>query len=130
MGKYACYVFCLIDIAEEVTGKTFDVFREITEMKDSGFIDFNESDYSDTGNFYVRDPCGILKQLTDKEWSVSKQPSDYGIRDGDYAVEFWSVNGSTGHFARTYKGFNSLQKSVCVSKGSVRSYRIFRLVKS
>lgn len=39
------------------------------------------------------------------------------------------MDGKNGHFARTQKGFNSLQSSFNVSFGKIYSYRVFKEVK-
>ena len=103
-----------------------DCIHEVVEKK---WVIFNEKNYDDPDNFYVRFPDKILEHFTGKKWEVSKEPANYQLKENEYAVEFWSIDGKNGHFARMYKGFNSLQKSNNVNKGKVVSYRIFREVK-
>lgn len=99
-------------------------------MIDKGYINFNSNNYDDYNNFYVKEPCKILEYLTGVKWTVSKEQADYKIKSNDYVIEFWSRdNGKSGHFARTCKGFNSLQKSYSVDLGKIHTYRIFKVVK-
>lgn len=129
IGNYSCYLLCLFNIAEEYLKTEFSVdkiFSYIACFTKQGYIYFNTSNYKDENNFYVKDPCGILRELTGVDWSVekvTKKPVE------KYYIEQWSVNGKTGHFARVYKGFNSLQSSNCVNNGKIISYRVFKEVK-
>lgn len=129
IGNTACYVFSLINIAEEYLGTTIDKFFAIEKIIENHYVKFNSTNYLDKGNFYVLDPCKILKLLTKKNWSVQKIHAPYKIKDDEYAVEFWSMDkGETGHFCRTYRNYNSLQYSKNVSEGELWSYRIFKVV--
>lgn len=126
IGNYACYVFSLINLAEEYTGKTIDKFFAIEKIIENHYVKFNHTNYLDKGNFYVLDPCKILKFLTGKNWSVQKVHAPYKIKENEFAIEFWSKDkGETGHFCRTYKGYNSLQYSSNVENGELWSFRIF-----
>jgi hypothetical protein len=122
-------LLCIIDIAEEVTKKKIDIIKAIQVVINKEWVIFNKQNMSDSDNFYVRFPDKILEHFTGKKWEVTKEPGYYKVKDNEYAVEFWSVDGKNGHFARLYKGFNSLQKSNSVNNGKIISYRIFREVK-
>lgn len=129
IGNYACYLLCLIDVAKEYSGKNFDKIEAIQEAIEKDCVYFNEDDYDDPDNFYVRNPAMVLRYLTGKVWIVTKEPADYKPKKGDYVIEYWSLNGGkSGHFARIKKGFNSLQNSVNVNKGKIHSYRVCRVV--
>lgn len=91
-----------------------------------GYIYFDFDNYSNIDNFFVKQPHKILEMLTHKKWSVRKESKDYKPKDNEYVIEFWSRNGIDGHFARTLKGFNSLQNSQNVKSGKITSYRIFK----
>lgn len=125
LGKWGCYFFCLLDIAREITHKAFDVFESAYFAIKSGFIVFNFDDYTDTNNFFISDPVGILKMLTGYSFEVRIESPDYVLKENEFAVEEWSNNGKQ-HFARVRKGYNSLQSSVCVNEGKVTSLRVFR----
>lgn len=133
LGNYGCYVFCLIDIAEKSTGKTFDVLSVIKQGIDRGLISFDYDDYSSSNNFTVNDPTSFLNMLTGRKWSKTWQNSSYVFKDEDWPVAAWHKDGNNYvdgtpiyHFARP--GYNSLQRSVSVEQGRIDSYRIFREV--
>lgn len=121
-------MLCILDIAEEITKKEINIIDAIQIVINKGWVIFNKQDMTDADNFYVRFPDKILQFFTGKKWEVSKEPATYELKEKEYAVEFWSVDGKNGHFARIYKGFNSLQKSNSVNNGKIISYRIFREV--
>lgn len=128
IGNNACYVLCLIDIAEEFLKKEIDKISAIEKIIDSGAVLFNQNNHNDSDNFFVKDPEKILYLLTGKKWKVRFEESTYKKQNDDYVVEYWSLNGGrSGHFARTYKGFNSLQKSNIVTNGKLVSYRVLTL---
>lgn len=127
IGNFACYALCIIDIAKKINKCEIDEIQALKAGINKGFIKFNFDDYSDNDNFYVINPDKFLQLLTNKLFTVTKENSDYKIKENEYAVEFWSRN-SFGHFARVYDNFNSLQKSNCVNCGEIKSYRIFREV--
>ena len=129
IGENACYALCIIDIAEKITKKKFEIISTLENAINRGYIDFDFNDYNDDDNFFVRKPDAFLSWLVGRKFSVTYEEPTYSIKKGDYAVEFWSINGKAGHFARTKDGFNSLDYSVNVSKGKIYSYRVFREVK-
>ena len=133
LGNYACYLFSLIDIAEKVTGSTFDVLKVVTDSISKGYVDFNFNDYNDTNNCYVNNPCAVLYMLTGKSWTVKKIVAPYTPIAGDYIIEAWHKDGNDNkdgspilHFKRPEN--NSLQHSVSVEQGKIVSYRVFRMV--
>ena len=124
IGEYGCYMLCLIDIAEEYTGRHFDMIEVAREGIDKGYIEFHEDNYKNSNNFYVEKPDLFLKMLTGKTWSVRKVfDNNYKPKENEYVIERWARNGYA-HFARTWKNFNSLQDSKCVTLGSIESLRV------
>ena len=128
LGKNGCYFFCLVSIAEEVTGQKYNELKEAERCIKKGYMKYNYDNPRDEDNFYIMNPAKILEHLTGETWLVRKESSDYELKPKDYAVEFWSINGVSGHFARMYKGFNSLYYSNNVRNGKIKSYRIFNIV--
>lgn len=133
LGNYGCYIFCLVDIAEKSTGRTFDVLSVIKQGIDKGLITFNFKDYSSSDNCTVNDPCSFLEMLTGHKWSKVWQNALYKPKDGDWVVEAWHKDGNNYvdgspiyHFVRP--GNNCLQRSISVEQGRIDSYRIFREV--
>lgn len=129
IGDNGCYLFCLFNIAEQVTGKHFDIFEKSEYFIDRGWIKFNWKNYSDDDNFFVLNPVKILQNLTGLTWSVRKEGETYKPVKDDFYVEFWSINGKSGHFARLMNNFNSLQFSKNVEYGEVKSFRVFNIVR-
>ena len=129
-GNYGCYLFCLINVAEEYLGSSFIVEDVIEQCIDKGFIKFNKLNYNDPDNFYVKEPARVLEYLTGVKWDVRKvYDIDYKKETGEYIIEFWSKdNGATGHFARINRGYNSLQKSYSVDKGKIHSLRVCKVI--
>ena len=129
IGNYGCYVLCIIDIAEEITGKKFNPIQVMEDCITKGFVYFDKSNYDNKDNFFVKEPHKVLEMLTNRKFTITKESSDYKAKKDEYVIEFWSTNGLDGHFARINKDFNSLQKSRNVNSGRIHSYRVFREVK-
>lgn len=130
LGECGCYLFCLFDIAMEVTKTHRDVLWEIEKFVDKGYVVFDKDNYDSKDNFYVLEPTKILQDLTGLKWSVAKfDANNYTRQDGDFVVEYWSATGGkSGHFARINHGYNSLEKSISVNNGRIYTYRVFRIV--
>lgn len=128
VGNYACYLLCLIDIAEQYTHKSFNIQAVIEDAISKNYVRFNFDNYDDINNFYVENPCAILSMLTGKRWNVAKLLEKPIYTDNKYIVEWYSVNGVTGHFVRNQTKFNSLQNSVTVKHGVIKSWRVFEVV--
>ena len=125
LGKWGCYFFCLLDIAKEIVHKSFDVFDTAYFAIKEGFIVFNMDDYEDERNFFISEPTRILEMLTGFKFDVRIESPDYVLKENEYAVEEWSKDNKR-HFARTRKGYNSLQSSICINEGKITSLRVFR----
>ena len=126
VGNYGCYALCIVQLAREINQCEFDDIASIQKGIKAGYIDFDPNDYDSPDNFFVRYPDRFLSLLTDKSFTVTKEPATYRPKYGDYVVEWWSKDGKTGHFAMLKRGFNSLQYSSNVDKGKIYSYRVFR----
>lgn len=129
MSKYGCYFFCLIDIATEITNRSYDPMSIALECINLGYIDFNPNNYDDTDNFFIRNPCGVLNVLTHRRFSVSKQNATYSPKRDEYVVIRYIIDGKVtdGHFVR--KHFDPIQGSVHKKYGKVESYRVFKEIK-
>lgn len=127
-GNYGCYLFCLIDVAEEATKTKIDKLNAIEESIKKGYVYFDTSNYNNSDNFYVKNPDKILEMLTGFKWSVTKEDARYKKKSNDYIIEQWIYQNRGGHFARINKGFNSLQCSLNVEKGVIASYRVCRVI--
>lgn len=70
-----------------------------------------------------------MENLTGLTWTVKKEGGNYRPEKDDFYIEFWSINGRSGHFARLINNFNSLQYSKNVDKGDIKSFRVFNIVR-
>ena len=130
-GEACCYAIAIADIAEEITGKSFDIVKTFIDAVEKGFIYYNWKDPSDANNFFVSKPSEYLSWLTGQKWVIEKDAANYVPRQGEFIINRWEYSvvktGTTityGHFRRPNK--DSLFFSNCVSKGTVVSTRVCR----
>lgn len=130
MGKKACYLFCIIKIACIYLGKQFipsEVVDAVVKSIEAGYVDFNWNYYADDNNFWVNNPCGILKILTGKRWSVIKSYDvNYEPQEGEYIVSWLTIDDINGHFDIPQHNFKNYQFSNIATNGHVGSIRIFK----
>ena len=133
-GAYACYFFCLLYIAEKVTGFTFDINTVIQlcslhkNSYGNQWLTFNWNDYEDKANFDVNAPTEILHLLTGKSWTCERvNSSTYKAKKGEYVVcHYFNPKTGLGHFRMD--DFDPIQKSITVREGKIDSYRVFRII--
>ena len=132
---YSCYADCIIKLAANINGVDLTL-QEIGYAMDRGidrkFIYFNQMDYSDKDNFYVKDPAAFLGLLTGKRFTVEKVPGSYKAKKGEYEVDFMALTKENaakniGHFV--LPGWDPIQGSKTGRDGFVHTKRIFRIVK-
>lgn len=128
IGKYGCYLLCLIHVAERELNTSFNKIEVITRCIEKGYVVFNYSNYDDVDNFFVKEPAKILNMLTGKCWEVRWEGAKYKALENEYAIENWSKTSKTGHFCITKLGFNSLQSSENVRLGKIINYRVCKVV--
>lgn len=126
LGKYGCYVLCLISIAEEVIERHIDIVTAVQIGIEKKCFRYNDNDKNDNDNFFVEDPCKFLNALTGFIWDVRKALPDETIKPGEYVVKKY-VNGSQPHFERD--NFKPIKNSITVSQGKLESLRLFRIKK-
>lgn len=131
-GSYACYFFCLMRIAEKVTGMEYDIntviqICSINKRPDGvPWLTFNWDNYNDPANFDVNAPTEILRILTGKKWSCERIDSPtYKAKKGDYVVQHYK-NATNGHFRM--EDYDPIQNSITVMTGKIDSYRVFRII--
>jgi hypothetical protein len=123
IGDSGCYALALCKIAEL--------------WKRLGFIEGSAINFIECGvnagyispDMTILDGAAFLGGLTQTDWTETYESADYIPRKGEYAVAEW-FNPRTGstHFTLEYpKKWNSLENSVTVKEGHIRSYRIYRL---
>lgn len=116
LGKYGCYLMCLLSVAEEEKGVNmypnillwYDIFL------DKGWIE---------EDCYILRPEKILEYLTGKKWNVRWESKDYVREDKEFIIENWRYERSN-HFCRTAVDYNSVKYSRCVSMGKIDSVRV------
>lgn len=116
LGKYGCYLMCLLSVAEEETGVSY--YESILKLYDL-WLDYGwiEEDC------YVQKADKILGSLTGKKWEVRWEAKDYVRKDKEYIIENWRYERSN-HFCRTAVDYNSVKYSRCVSMGKIDSVRV------
>lgn len=115
-GKWSCYAFCILKIAERIMGHTFSPISEIVLAIDSGYIKYNWDNPEDPDNLFVEAPAAWLQKLTGRRWTVEKA---YSRPDAQYFVEIWN----NAHFRLS--DWDSLQFSYSVANGIITSWRVF-----
>lgn len=128
-GESACYAICLIDVAVEYSQKKIDIVNSLISAIDRGYIIYKWEDRNFDDNFWVQYPALFLEMMTGKKWSVTKEPSYYNRKEGDYIICRWERNrtGSvSSHFNRM--DFEPYLNSVTVQHGTVKSLRVCRVL--
>lgn len=132
-GNNACNALCIIKNANKwraSRGLSKWNYLEALEMGiQDGYILFNEKDFNDENNFYVKDGSGFMSFLTKVPWRMSIENSDYKCQDNEMEIQFWAwseerAKQGIGHFINP--GENTLQYSKSVAEGKCYSKRIYR----
>ncbi|MGP1602119.1 DUF261 family protein [Treponema sp.] len=121
-GNFACYAFCIIRLAEKITGMDIDVMSALQAGIDKGFIRFDEDCLSSPNNFYVFEPAKFLEYLSGWKCNVKKEAADYGLREGELCVYCWKRLNSM-HFRLA--DWDPLENSQTVKYGVLDSLRVF-----
>lgn len=121
-GSFACYAFCIIRLAEKITGTDIDVMSALQAGIDKGFIRFDEDCLSSPNNFYVLEPAKFLEYLSGWKCNVKKEAVDYKPKDGELCVQCWKRLKST-HFR--LPDWDPLENSQTVKYGALDSLRVF-----
>ena len=117
IGRWSCYAFCILKIAEKYTGANYDPLSEIIIAINKGFIKYNWNNANDPDNMFVKEPAAWLMMLTGRPWTVRKSYDWPEMRR--YTVEVWN----NAHFR--LPDWDSLQDSVSVATGKITSWRVF-----
>lgn len=128
-GEAACYALCLIDVAEEFTGRHIDIADALINAIDRNYIIYKWEDRNFNDNFFVQYPALFLEMLTGKKWQVTKEPSCYTKKEGEYVIYRWErvqTGKTTGHFNRI--DFEPYLNSITVQHGSVVSLRVYKVL--
>jgi len=118
LGKWSCYAFCILKIAETETGKRLDVLKEILIGIYSGWIWYNWENHDDKENLFVRNAENWLVYLTGERYEVEKVYEK--PQSANYVVECWN----NAHFR--LPDWDSLAYSNSVATGKITSWRVFK----
>jgi len=128
-GEAACYAFCVVKIAEKITGKAIEPLDALLKGIAYNYIYYNWENHDDPDNFYVKNPEQFLRLLTGKRVTVIKTDSvNYQPASNEYIVERWerpTAKMVYSHFRLPY--WDSLYDSQTVKYGKIVSLRVFRL---
>jgi hypothetical protein len=122
IGAYGCYALTLCRVAELAGGVNKDIGSAAGDIERAIISGCIKEDMT------VLDGAGFLRQLTLLDWRKDYQPAGYKPAKDDYLVAEW-YNKRTGktHFTLEYpEKWNSLENSVTVKEGAIRSYRVYR----
>lgn len=120
VGDKGCYMFCIADIAEEVTRERVDVSLVYVQGTKQGLVH---------KNCLVNDAAGLLKMLTGREWVKRYEGPGYVRQPGEFEVQKWVRKDGSGrveHFIR--EGYDPYGDSRTVREGWLDSKRIFTMV--
>ena len=134
-GSEACYVDCIIRLAEDIQGLRHtlaNIGRALDIGIDSGAVYFNTDYYSDKNNFTVKDAGFFLSKLTGKKYEARHEKRDYKLKSGEYAIKFKALsenNGKMGIGHFIYGEYDPLENSNTSKNGFVYSIRVFKEIK-
>jgi hypothetical protein len=120
MGDEGCYIFCIVDIAEEVTHERVDASLAYLQGTRKSLIQ---------KNCLVSDAAGFLGMLTGRKWVKRYEGPEYLKKVGEYEVQKWKRKAGVGtieHFIR--EGYDPYGGSKTVQEGWLDSKRIFTMV--
>lgn len=135
IGEAGCYALCLLEIAERVNGREYNVVDILEQLIKRSYIYYNYSNPNDNDNFYVKNPAMVMNYLCGGTWKVERQPAEYVPKNNEWVVDRWERNATGvtyGHFnLPAQKGFDqwdSLADSKTVKFGKIASKRVISKV--
>lgn len=84
LGEVGCFVFCYIRIAEQFLGKRIDIVEKVIENITLGNILFDYDNINNPNQFFVVDAEKLLKNLTGRNWRVTKEDRFFKPKDNFY----------------------------------------------
>jgi hypothetical protein len=122
VGAEGCYALTLCKIADITEADEWTIGPLLSIIRQNILKGTIASDMT------VLDGAAFLSNLTERRWAKEYKPAGYKPRPGDYLIAEW-FNKRTGktHFTLEYpEKWNSLENSVTVKEGAIRSYRLYR----
>ena len=95
MGEKGCFYLCYVSIAERFLRKRIDVIEKAIENISLGNIFFDYDDINNSNQFYIIDGAKLLKNLTGKNWKVTKETKDFKPKD-EYFFKVYICSGKNG----------------------------------
>lgn len=129
LGRNSCYVLALIEAGMRIKGeKGIDLFFQNLERAiDSRYIFFDEKNYLNGNNFFVKDAEKLLSDIFGGKWQVVKTYSECYTFTSDFEkIIVYSDGYGSKHFRLT--DWDSVKKSLIAKKGFIDSYRIIHFV--
>lgn len=129
LGAAGCYALCLVDVAEEQTGRHVDVLDSIERAIDKGYITYDWENWSSAENFYVNYPALFLELMTGKKWEVTKGLAGRVAGEREYIIrryELTQTGRTLSHFERD--SFKPYANSRTVRFGAEASVRVCKVL--
>lgn len=119
VGQWGCYLICLISIAEQITGKEFDVLKEAAKLIEMGVVDYDWNRPKVYKNcMYVLDANIVLKHLGCDGYYIDKRDALPDGYNGYYVVRH-TLEGNT-HF--TLPDYDPMTQNRVTTDGRITSY--------
>lgn len=134
-GNEACYVDCIIRLGEKILGlkhTVTNIGRAMDIGLDTGAVFYNADFNADKSNFTVLDAGKFLSKLTGKTYDCRREPRDYKLKKGEFAIKFKTLsesNGSKGIGHFILDDYDPLEDSNTSKNGFVYSLRVFKETK-
>jgi hypothetical protein len=127
VGEAGCYAFCIMELAERITGKSIDVLKAFIDGVNAKCIYYNFDKPEDPDNCTVTDAGRFLTLLTGRKY-IHRYESDKNklLKAGELIVERWErkATGKTyGHFVLA--DWDPLGNSLTRRSGYWVSNRVF-----
>ena len=84
LGEVGCFVFCYFRIAEQFLKRRIDIVEKVIENISLGNILFDYDNLNNPNQFFVVDAEKLLKNLTGKNWRVTKEDRFFKPKDEFY----------------------------------------------
>lgn len=129
LGNNSCYVLALIEAGMRIKSeKGIDLFFQNLERAiDSRYIFFDEKNYLNGNNFFVKDAEKLLSDIFGGKWQVVKTYSECYTFTSDFEkIIVYSDEYGNKHFRLA--DWDSVKKSLIAKKGFIDSYRIIHFV--
>lgn len=84
LGEVGCFVFCYFRIAERFLNKRIDIVEKVIENITLGNILYDYDNKDNPNQFFILDAEKLLKNLTGRNWRVTKEDRFFKPKDEFY----------------------------------------------